>query len=209
MTTYLPLADADALAAFGRLPDVVRAVLAAHPSAVVAGGYLRSVVSRTPVRDLDIFCPRADVVELVSAQLASALDEPEWALRGVSVTFEHPEYAIQVSALPFDTPETLLRQFDFTVCQAALWMDGRPQTLRSPAFYEDLAGRRLVCASITRAGSSFARALRFLNRGYVADAATWATLVRCLYEDGDNAPTAKNIAIESVIRERLGGVGLY
>lgn len=165
------LAPHDLLWCVRRLPRSVVALCKAHPGAVfVAGGYVRSRVSNEPVNDVDLFVSAPAHAETFALEIAGGdatrLHKTDNA---VSVKGTRPMVQI-IHRWTFATPKDALASFDFTIAAAAFWWDGAHwQSACDPAYYADLAGKRLAYRSPARnedAGGSMLRVLKFYQRGY-------------------------------------------
>ena len=79
-----------------------------------------------------------------------------------------------------------LQQFDFTICQVALWHDSEGfRTCCTPDFIRDVAAKRLVYTAPNRVeapGGSLWRAIKFTQRGYSITQKELAKLVSRLVE---------------------------
>jgi hypothetical protein len=171
----------DLVWAVRRLPKFLFETLKKRgPRLVVAGGYLRSVIAREEVSDVDMFSP----TENDAKQTAIAVSNHELAMftaghKGQPCSTIETDNAITVLTKPyssqfihrwtFEKPEDIIPSFDFTIARAALWFDGEWKSLCDDRFYCDLAAKRLVYCSPVReeeAGGSMLRILKFYQRGY-------------------------------------------
>lgn len=164
-----------------RLPKVLKEALIKHGSSVVvAGGFIRSCICKEPIADIDLFSSNPTVAKIVAESILpknKRMIETENAYTvlglGLPVQFIH--------RWTFDSPEFVVPSFDFTIARAAIWFEraGEPweegdqkgewKSLCDPAFYPDLAAKRLVYCSPVRneeAGGSMLRVLKFYKRGY-------------------------------------------
>lgn len=153
-------------------------MLSTHAKTIyVGGGFVREIVAGGEPVDIDIFADTKERADLAANDLVRS--------RGAGTKKHVSKNAITVltpNRLPvqfitrwiFDNPSDLVRSFDFTVCQAAIWRDGRVSTspwksMTHRNFYQDLAGRNLIYTNPVReeeAGGSMLRALKFVRRGY-------------------------------------------
>jgi hypothetical protein len=164
------LDDRDRAAAVAGLPADVADLLVANPCLTVAGGYLRTTIAREPETDIDIFGPTPGPI----GQAARRLSAARKAVRtetGSAITIASPGLAPVQFITKWTGPRAqLLHGFDFTVCQAAIWWDGKKWTTEaSRRFYGDLAAKRLCyCAPGSDAdpGASLLRAHKMIARGY-------------------------------------------
>ena len=142
---------------------------------ICAGGFIRGCVANEPINDMDLFCPDA----ILAKNLANALHS---SVGGFKKDFYETENAITIKLrqMPvqfihrwtFKSAFEILSSFDFTVACAAFWWNqelNKWDSLCTPKFYPDLAGKRLVYLSPIRnedAGGSLLRVLKFYQRGY-------------------------------------------
>lgn len=170
MTNQLALYDL--IFCVRRLPAAVRNLLKSRPNALfVAGGFVRACVAGEVVSDIDIMAQNKD------AASASALELSQ-ACRNAEIYQTDNAYTVKLKPIPvqfvhrwtFATPQEAIESFDFTIARAALWWDGETwQSCTDPAFYSDLAAKRLIYKSpvrIEEAGGSMLRVLKFYQRGY-------------------------------------------
>jgi hypothetical protein len=148
----------------------------------VGGGFLRAVISREPVNDVDVFCSD----KKTAWALAEELVAEEFKLRkGFSkeqvkrkiyptdnaYTLRCLNPCVQIiHRWTFKNGEDVINSFDFTVCRAAFWYDGHAwQSICDPRFYPDLAAKRLRYCNpvrIEEAGGSMLRVLKYYQKGY-------------------------------------------
>src|ERR1035437_9720067 len=126
------------------LPLPVKNLMKERPNQlVIAGGYIRSCVSREKVNDIDLFSQSVDAAKACAFSIA-------WGKRTIET-----DNAITVLTRPFttqfihkwvySTPQEIVPSFDFTIARAAIWFDGVGwQSLIDDRFYPDLAAKRLV-----------------------------------------------------------------
>ena len=169
MNQFHKLQPLDLSQAAIRLPDsVLRAVHRHQERLVIAGGYLRSIVSGEKVNDIDCFVDSVSRAKRVAKLIAGPVGTIHVSQNAMTIP---GRYTVQViHRWVFNSPIEIIRSFDFTIARAALWWnkDGC-QSLIDPRFYSDLAARRLVYTSPQRnedAGGSLLRVLKFCSRGY-------------------------------------------
>jgi len=151
------------------LPKALRDIMKKE-EIVVAGGYVRSCVTRETVNDIDLFIPERDY----ALHLAAALSVGAKPHRTVNaITVRGLKYPVQfITRWVYDAPQEVLSSFDFTICQAAFWWDHYCQRWASAVsddFYVDLAAKRLVYTNPVREeapGGSMLRVLKYYQRGY-------------------------------------------
>lgn len=154
-----------------QLPSAVRDALVRHPEGLVlAGGFVRDVVTGDGVRDIDLFASDEALAVTVANELAVKMGVGMHSGSNLFTLASSPP--VQVSfCMPFDCPVEVVEKFDFTVCRASLWHDcGVWKSKVDPRFYPDAAARRLRYCSPDRLedrpGASLVRILKFYERGY-------------------------------------------
>jgi hypothetical protein len=171
----------DLVWAVRRLPRFLADTLKARgPKLVIAGGYLRSVIGREDVNDVDLFSPTKDAAKdaahaIANHELAMFTAGHKWQPCSTietdnAITVLTRPYSSQfIHRWTFEKPEDIVPTFDFTIARAALWFDGEWKSLCDERFYSDLAAKRLVyCLPVREeeAGGSMLRILKFYQRGY-------------------------------------------
>lgn len=181
MTTTLSKYDAGRV--LDCLPEEVIRILKLTPT-YLAGGCVRSVLNKEPVRDFDLFTCGPDTVTAI----VKALD-PTAKKTKSAYTLKKFNPVVQVIHREFfDTPEAVINSFDFTICKAVIWWgdDGDWHSLADEAFEPDVKERvlRYCVPGNNRAADSLVRALKFTSRGYDLIPSSLAKLVWTL-SDGD------------------------
>lgn len=161
-----------------RLPRDIRQLLTEHPRKLyVGGGFIRAVIAGEEPSDIDIFGSDVDLVAAAADILVSRRgDGTKKSKTKNAITVLTPNrLPIQfITRWTFDHAEDLVKSFDFTVCQAAIWRTGNQSNSawRSSIggdFYVDLASKNLVYTSpvrIEEAGGSLLRVIKYVRRGY-------------------------------------------
>lgn len=160
-----------------RLPRDIRDLLSEHPRKLfLGGGFIRATIAGEAPSDIDLFGHDAGFLDNVAAILADRRGDVRTHKSKNAITLLTPNrLPVQfITRWTFDRADELVRSFDFTVCQAAVWRAGNQsnakwQSLIGEGFYRDLAGRRLVYTSPVReeeAGGSMLRVLKYVKRGY-------------------------------------------
>lgn len=154
-----------------RLPRaVLKIMMQAGPTLFLAGGYIRSCITREEIQDVDLFSPSKDTAKNWALVIAER-DEKRLHTtdNAFSVKRTHPLVQF-IHRWTFERPEDVIASFDFTIASAVIWFeDGNWRSLCHPDYYADLAGKRLVYLSPKReeeAGGSMLRVLKFYQRGY-------------------------------------------
>lgn len=169
---------------------------------LVAGGFLRAIVAREKVSDIDLFGPSVDVLQDVSDRLADKWNTKAVRTRNAITVHANGRTPVQfITRWLFSDPAEIIKSFDFTIAQACLWpttqLDERRRatvsdphghepvvddesrliwaSLCSPRFYPDLAAKRIVYTAPQRnedAGGSMLRVIKFLGREYTISPAS-------------------------------------
>lgn len=193
-----------------RLPKEVLTTLQSFPNKVcVAGGFIRSVIAREDINDVDLFTTSKDVAEvLASSLLMQYKDRPRLFKSDNAITIR-PVRGLTVQIIhrwTFPHPVEAIASFDFTVARAAFWWElkgSEPAHWESacdPLFYPDLAAKRLIyCAParIEEVGGSLLRVLKFYQRGYRIPVDSLAAVV---------ARLASGIQITSAVKGKDGTI---
>jgi len=180
-----------------RIPkDLRNLMMKDYPMLMIGGGFIRATIAGEKPSDIDIFGPNKEVLKAAAMALAlkrgARLHESDNAF----TILAPPRIPAQfIYRWVFDHPAALIGTFDFTICQAALYIKECPlenseSTVRkwdsviSEDFYRDLAARRLVYAHPLRnedAGGSLMRVRKFLTRGYNIQAQSLAGVCARLF----------------------------
>lgn len=158
-----------------RLPKNLRDYMMNHRQGklFLAGGFIRDCISNAKPSDIDLFVPSKDAATAAMVEICTAFG---WDPRK-SIETDNA-YTIPLKPVPiqiifrwtFDEPGPAIESFDFTIAQAAIWVEaGGWRGIASERFYPDLAAHRLVYTSPLRQeepGGSFLRMLKFYQRGY-------------------------------------------
>lgn len=133
-----------------------------HYSAFIAGGALTSVFSSAHINDFDVFFP--DALSFNNALAATPTDDKTiYSDAAVSVIIGGKRIQL-IKAITGD-PLTVIKSFDFTVCQAAWSLSSG--FVFCTDFFQHLAQRRLVFnISAEYPICSLYRARKFIKRGF-------------------------------------------
>ena len=165
-----------------RTPRDVRDLLKAN-KLFLAGGFIRAIIAGEKPSDIDLLGPDKTALEMYAVNLASARSGRVHKTDNALTVLSSPKLPIQfITRWIYDDVETLIRQFDFTIVQAAIWYglveeppapgekwQGEWKSICSDGFYPDLAARRLVYTNPVRhedAGGSMLRVIKYIKRGY-------------------------------------------
>ena len=186
-----------------RLPKQLKELMIKHgETVVIAGGYIRSVITGEKISDIDIFAGDKKTSEGLAKELMNNKRDLYETDNAITVkTFYIPIQFIY--RWVYDKPLDVLQSFDFSICQAAIWYDKNKKKWSSTcgdSFYSDLAAKRLVYLSPIRneeAGGSLLRVLKYYQRGYRIPLDSFgAVLARLLstVRDDKNGREEKDIA---------------
>lgn len=155
-----------------RLPKALRELMESPRwSGLVfaGGGFIRSVVSREDVNDVDVFTTSKEAAEELAAAL---LDEGRRLHRtdnAITVLGIVPTVQI-IHRWTFKYAPDCIQSFDFTCCRACIFYNhGRWESRADVDFYRDVAAKRLVYCSPVREeepGGSMLRVLKYYQKGY-------------------------------------------
>lgn len=182
-----------------RVPKDVLALLMDNPGELfLAGGAIRSILTGEPVSDFDLFGGDARnmkvMAEILTHKRGAKLHTSQNALTVLGPANQKPVQFI--TKWQFKTPAELLTEFDFTIAKAVVYY-APPAQLGSigtdgflilgenggwvgyvdPAYYSDLAARRLVYSGGGTPGGSLLRAVKLLRRGYSIQVESLAKLL--------------------------------
>jgi len=163
------------------LPKELKKLMKEYPKTVIAGGYIRSIVTGEPVSDIDVFTHSKEKANHMAEHLASEMGFASKKIIKTDNAFTIPcsPYPVQfVHRWVFDSPMDVVRSFDYTISTGSFWWAGNSAedsvgnkwaSYVSEKFYPDLASRRLIYTSPVRnedAGGSLLRMLKYYQRGY-------------------------------------------
>lgn len=176
------LTKADMMFVVQRLPKSVRELLMKENTLVVAGGFIRSVIAGEPVQDIDILGPDAEKLAKIAESFKDTTDGRTHKTKNAVTVLPRRGVPVQfITRWTFKSAADVIKSFDFTVCQAAVWFENkRWWSCIEGAFYPDLAARRLVYTQPVRVeelGGSLLRAIKFIKRGYNIQAPSLAKLI--------------------------------
>lgn len=179
-----------------RIPKKLRAQMIANPGKIfVGGGFLRAVVAREDVNDVDVFVTSKQEALNLADALAKAtdpnfipvLDRPKHIYETENaLTLFRFSPAIQIiHKWTFEDAESVVQSFDFSCCCAAVgYQDGEWFGVCSEHFYPDVANKRLRYLSpkrIEEAGGSMLRVLKYYQKGYRIPLESLAKVIaRCI-----------------------------
>lgn len=203
-----------------RLPNRVVGVFEQFPGRVfVAGGFIRAVIAGEDPADVDLFVASQTDADLVERRLSETYAVVARTANAVTMAPQnHHGLDVQIiTRWMYASAERLVREFDFSVCAAAVWHE--PNTGgRGPArerahyagiaherFYPDLASKRLTYLEPQReeeVGGSMLRAMKYARKGYNVPLRSLAAL-RARVSEGAEAGNGETLTRADVILGRL------
>ena len=146
---------------------------------VIAGGFIRAFYAGEVAADLDLYFETEDNYT-DALDIFDGTDWKEVFKTDKAVTYKRKDKKTQAIAYYFGNSETIITNFDYTVCAAALTLnveyiveheDREPvvtgKLLLHKDFFEHLAGRILVYTGGSPLPlSSLKRAFKYIKRGY-------------------------------------------
>jgi hypothetical protein len=183
----VPMDETDLMKAVRHLPEkIARFLKEFHTETILAGGYLRSIITNEEVNDYDIFCSvdklqiKDNIYQSYGTWYSIKESANSWLCNDPSLA---PKPVQFIHRWTFTDAKSLLRYFDFTIAKAAVWYDGTNwQGVVDKRFYQDLAAKRLVYESGlpgNEGASHITRVFKFIARGYtienndLANVLTW------------------------------------
>jgi hypothetical protein len=155
------------------LPGALQQALKRH-NACVGGGFVRDIVSGKEPKDIDVFCNTDSTVHGIQDFLEWEIDGARTKENKNSVTIDSFIETITpiqiVNRWYVWPPEELVKTFDWGICQAAVYWDGRQwQGVCTQAFIDDLANAAATYMSPNRdedPGASVLRMVKLARKGY-------------------------------------------
>lgn len=149
------------------LPSKLVAELKGFGGIFIAGGFIRSIIAKESINDIDLFATSKDNAKAFAAEFSN--DTPIVETDN-AISFHVQGRLVQIiHRWTFEVPQNILTHFDFTVAQAVIWLEKDSwKSLASDSYYEDLAAKRLVYTNPPNAefGSSLLRLLKYRAKGY-------------------------------------------
>lgn len=171
-----------------RLPKRLKELMIKHGEQIIAaGGFVRAVIANESISDIDVFAGNKQISEGFALELMNNKRELHYTDNAITVkSFRIPIQFIH--RWVYDNPLDVLKSFDFSICQAAIWYNKEAQKWSShcaESFYSDLAAKRLVYLSPIRnedAGGSLLRVLKYYQRGYRIPLDSFGAVLARLFE---------------------------
>lgn len=163
--------------------------LTGMPPLILGGGFIRSIAIGQQPKDIDLFANRSEFALTCADELRGGR---KMIVTDNAITLKSDdELPIQIiTRWTYGNAADLLKSFDFTCCQAAMWYDsdGTGWMRCTPAFLASIKTRRLCYTSPVRdedASGSFSRALKFLAQGWTIDDYNMAAVLGRMFRDRD------------------------
>lgn len=137
----------------------------------IGGGFIRSVIQSEKINDVDVFVGSKEEAERLSLEIKATFNGVYLHTTDYAITLVGTNPTVQIiHKWTYSKPEDVINNFDFTICNAVFWWDGKQyKSLCSETYYQDLASKRLVYTSpirIEEAGGSTLRVLKYYMKGY-------------------------------------------
>lgn len=182
-----------------RLPRDIRDLLTEnHGKLFIGGGFIRATIAGEEPSDIDLFGDDPAFLKTVADLLKTrrAVGTKLHSTKNAITLLTPDRLPVQfITRWTFQNAYDLVRSFDFTVCQAAIWRSGNKvnsewMSSKGDNFYIDLAGRRLVYTNPVReeeAGGSMLRVLKYVKRGYSIQVSSLGEVIARLADKVDSA----------------------
>jgi len=181
-----------------RIPkDLRNLMMKEYPMLMIGGGFIRATIAGEKPSDIDIFGPDKDTLKAAAMALALKRSARLHESDNAFTILAPPRIPVQfIYRWVFGNPVDLITTFDFTICQAAIFLKPEAdkdnldlirykwESVLADEFYADLAARRLVYTHPDRnedAGGSLMRVRKFLTRGYNIQAQSLAGVCARLF----------------------------
>jgi hypothetical protein len=157
------------------MPSALRHTLM-YTNACVAGGYVRDIISGREPKDIDVFVENGQTAKDVQDRLEWDLESARTKENKNSVTVDSYDPLVTMPPIQIVNrwyvwpPEELVETFDWGICQAAVYYDGREwQGVCTQAFIDDLTNETATYMAPDRdedAGASVLRMVKLARKGY-------------------------------------------
>lgn len=174
------LDDLDIKRVVKSLPEKVRTMMRMHPGkVVVAGGFIRAIVSADTPHDIDIFIDKESNANDWTTEVDLSFKSMDMHLLVTNTKDANAKNELQIIwRYKYTEPYQIIDQFDFTVVKAAIWFDEGDKDHKPnfvgichERFYRDLARKLLVyiCDKDAERPQSLQRLLKYAHYGYVME----------------------------------------
>ena len=194
-----------------RMPKDVRQLLLDNPGELsVGGGFIRAVIANEDVSDVDFFGPSRSFLNECAEVIESKRDKAHTRVirtkNAITLATENRLPLQFITRWEYDHPSEVVAEFDFTICQAVVFVDPATRLFTSlvgESFYQDLAAKRLVYTAPVRdeeAGGSMVRVIKYVKRGYRIQAGSLGAVVARVVEKYDHERGTISMAQFAVAR---------
>ena len=185
-----------------RLPKRLKGLIEKEEKIIIiAGGYIRSIITGETISDIDVFAGDKKTSEVFARKLIN--NKNDLYITDNAITIKNLYIPVQfIHRWVYDNPLNVIKSFDFSICQAAIWYDKKEKKWSSQCsnnFYQDLAAKRLVYLSPDRnedTGGSLLRVLKYYQRGYRIPLDSFGAVLARLFEsiEWNSGMAEQNIA---------------
>lgn len=151
---------------------------------MIAGGFIRSLIAKEKVNDIDVFCTDEAAAKELADALCPIRNKQFWTENAVTFTLQGRTVQV-IHRWLFANFRSLLEHFDFTIAQACVWYnhkEGKWKHACCSEYYHDVAAKRLVYTNPKEpeAGATMLRILKFVKRGYCIPMESLAQVIGAL-----------------------------
>lgn len=179
-----------------------------HGKIFLGGGFIRGVIACEKINDVDLFLSDKLDCGILGGELAERPTDLHKTDNALTIKARVPIQII--TRWLFDKPEDVAMSFDFTVCCAVIWFDGKKWlSYCDDRFYIDLASKRLVYRVPERnedAGGSMLRVLKYYQRGYRIPLDSLASVIARLMKDVDLTLIRNGLKDEAQVSKCVTGL---
>lgn len=191
-------------------PNVISVLKQGGPRIVLAGGLIRDTLEGESINDIDLFVKSEAEARAYATALGGTLSTITKTERALTVIADKKFFPVQlVYAWGNESAAQVIKQFDFSCCQAAIWYDEGWKSLTALEFDKHRKCRVLVYTS-PRGNNPFGslmRAFRLVSRGYGIDSEQVAKIVgECATQFDPDADPGETLAF---MKARLPKTRIY
>lgn len=199
------LNEIDLRSCIAKLPQLLKDAMRYDSNIIVAGGFIRSVIAKEPINDIDVFVSDINKAQQLTKQLTSLVKSEEYITRTKNATTIKSNPVVQIiHRWTFNDMVECINSFDFTITKAAIQFDKIEDRFIGKVddrYYEDLSSKRLIYTNPIReeeAGGSMLRVFKYYKRGYTIELNSLAQVISRMinnpyfkncYTKGDNVTT--------------------
>jgi len=194
-----------------RLPENLKTLMKSEEwknKIFVGGGYIRAIIAREPINDIDLFVGNKIQAELLAHKLSFKKEDIIVTDNAYTVKGKMPIQIIH--RWLFEKPEDVSNSFDFTICCAVIFYnEGKFDSFCDQRFYVDLSSKRLVYRNPIRnedAGGSMLRVLKYYQRGYRIPLDSLASVIARLMSVVDLTKIQNGLSDQSQVSHVITGL---